>query len=326
MHSIRPQQNCRYIVRIHIQVPAQLLMLVGGLLAAVGAQAKEDLEYVQEHLAEVPMDNRFATLPLWRTTDDGSANVAAQVGYADIQAGELNSSGPMLAIAGHWRLTPNWEFRTFGFYDSYQLSSGLDRRDLQTLFAPQTPLTRPVAAEFSGLDGSAKTIGVGVNVAWDSSAGILGDHRWIGGLLWQRISLEDYRFQYLISAGPEAGTTGTIDFDADYSHVVPFVGLELPRNHGRWSTNAHVLFALPWPRGSVHGHITGPDFDIHGDTAAAGHGTHFGDASLTLGYTITYHPAHLSVDVGTLLTQWLLEPYINPGIDRNLVLSFSMDW
>jgi hypothetical protein len=302
------------------------VLLICGLFGAVGVQAKEDLEYVQEHLAEISMDNRYATLPIWRTTGSESSRGTAQAAYADSHADHLRLSGSMLAIAGHWQLAPNWEFGTFAFYDSYQLRSAHESRDLQTLFAPQTPLERPVAAQFSGLDGRAKDIGVGVNVAWDSSGGFLGEHRWIGGFLWQRVSLDDYRFDYLIAAGPQAGVTGTIDFDADYSHVVPFVGLELPRNHGQWSTNAHMLIALPRPRHGIHGHITGPGFDIEGDTEKAGNGRHFGDPSLTLGYTITYNPAHLSVDVGTLLTQWLLEPYVNKGIDRNVVLSFSVGW
>jgi hypothetical protein len=39
---------------------------------------------------------------------------------------------------------------------------------------------------------------------------------------------------------------------------------------------------------------------------------------------VTYRPAHLSIDLGTLGTQALLEPRVHLGIDRNIVLSFSI--
>lgn len=69
------------------------------------------------------------------------------------------------------------------------------------------------------------------------------------------------------------------------------------------------------------GHITGPGFDLRGNTEAAGYGKHIGDPSLTFGLDITYLPAHFTVDVGALLTQRLLEPFINKGIEANWLLS-----
>ena len=62
-------------------------------------------------------------------------------------------------------------------------------------------------------------------------------------------------------------------------------------------------------------------FDLRGNTAAAGYGKHIGDPSLTFGLDITYLPAHFTVDVGALLTQRLLEPFINKGIEANWLLS-----
>jgi hypothetical protein len=56
-------------------------------------------------------------------------------------------------------------------------------------------------------------------------------------------------------------------------------------------------------------------------TADVGNGKHFGDPSLTLGLDITYRPMHLSVDLGTLLSQAVIEPLVHKGIDSNWVLS-----
>jgi hypothetical protein len=316
------------VPRLAVRLVGTTMMTAASLLPAVSVCAEEDIEFVQEHLPEVAMDNRYATLPVWIGSAETAGGLTSnwQAGYNSTSAGALSISGPLLAAGMFRPLNERWDIGVFAFYDRLQLQADLEQRDLQTLFAPSTPIGRPVPAEFWGLDGTATDLGIGISVGWRRHEGFLGEHRWVGGVLWQRMSLQDYRFNYRILSGPQSELAGTIDFDADYAHVVPFVGLELPRHYGRWSTNAHALAAFPLPRRGVIGHITGPDFDIHGDTADAGNGKHFGDPSLTLGYTITYEPAHLSIDLGTLLTQGLLEQKVHRGIDRNLVLSFSVSW
>jgi len=82
-----------------------------------------------------------------------------------------------------------------------------------------------------------------------------------------------------------------------------------------------VLAAWPNPRRGVVGHIMGPGFDLRGDQEQAGAGAHFGDPSITLGFDVTYLPAHLTVDIGTLVTQALVEPVVHKGIETNLVIS-----
>lgn len=74
------------------------------------------------------------------------------------------------------------------------------------------------------------------------------------------------------------------------------------------------------------GHITGPGFDLAGDTEKVGNGKHFGDPSVTLELTAEYRPAHLAVDLGTLVSQALIEPVIHPGVDGNLLVSFSWSY
>jgi hypothetical protein len=288
--------------------------------------AKDDIEFVQEHLPEVAMDNRYATLPLWSNPAIGEARpgLEFQSAFASTGAGNLRISGPMLSIGGRWHFSPRWQLRAFAFYDALQLRATSEDRDLQTTFAPNTPIIRPIAARFSGLDGTATDLGFGVNVSRRVDDGVLGTHDWIGGVLWQNVELKDYRFDYVVQSGPQAGLSGTIDFDAQYDHVVPFVGLAIPRDYGNWSTNAHALIAYPVPRRGIVGHITGPGFDISGDTADVGNGKHFGDPSVTFGYTITYRPAHLSLDLGALATQALLESRVHRGIDSNVLLSFSL--
>jgi hypothetical protein len=291
---------------------------------AAPCSAKEDIEFVQEHLPETAMDNRYATLPLWSNTDEPqSFTTELQAALSQTTAGNLAIQGPLASVAIRRQVGEDGQLGVFAFYDSLQLRADHELRPLQTLFAPATPLDRPVDAEFSNLDGTAVDYGAGLHFVKHTDLSAWGRVSWTAGLLWQRVSLRDYRFDYRILAGPQAQADGQIDFDADYAHVVPFAGMNALHTYDNWTLNAHLLAAYPAPRRAVIGHISGPGFDIHGDTAAAGNGAHFGDPSLTFGLTVTYLPMHLSVDIGALVSQALLEGWIHHGIERNLLLSFS---
>lgn len=319
------EPNERRVYPCHAQAALGLSVLAGTFSPALFA-AKDDVEFVQEHLPEVAMDNRYATLPLWSATSAGDdvRPIELQSAFSRTRAGNLEISGPLLSLGARWRMNDRWSFGAFVFYDDLHLSGDHEERDLQTLFAPSTPIVRPVAASFTNLDGFARDVGLGVNSVWHIDGGWLGNHEWLAGVLWQKVELSHYRFDYVLEAGPQRGASGTIDFDANYEHVVPFVGLALPRDYGDWTMNAHVLVAYPLPRRGVVGHITGPAFDIRGDTADVGNGKHFGDPSVTFGYTMSYRPAHVSIDVGSLVTQGLLESRVHRGIDSNLLLSLSV--
>jgi hypothetical protein len=294
---------------------------VGLLLACGQAAAKEDIEFVAEHLPEVAMDNRYATLPVWNAVRAHDAwSFAAQTGFSQTSAGNLQIGGPMLAAALSRAVSSRWTVSVFGFADVMSLSGG-EQRQLQTLFAPSTPIARPVDAQFADLDGRMRHYGAGIAASMSANDGWLGEHRWVGGVLFEQVALSDYRWNFTILAGDSAGTRGEIDFDHDYRHATPFAGLQLVREHGDWTFAPHGLIALPLPRRGFVGHISTAEFDIHGDTADVGNGKHFGDPSVTLGLDVTYRPAHLSFDIGTVLTQGLLEPEVHKGVDSDWVLS-----
>ena len=130
---------------------------------------------------------------------------------------------------------------------------------------------------FENLDGKMHHYGAGLNVSFERDCGWLGMHRWVGGLLWETIERRDYRLDYQVLEGASAGLRGQIDFDADYRHITQFVGLELPRRGTHWAFSPHALITWPVPRRGVTGHITGPGFDLRGNTEDVGNGKHFGD-------------------------------------------------
>jgi hypothetical protein len=291
--------------------------------ASFRAAAVEDISYVTEHLAEVPMDNRFATLPVWSgNPESGRAwSFAGQAGLSKTATGNLEVAGPLFSASVDRAAGSRWRLGAFAFYDRLSFTGENDVRPLETPFAPTTPLARPVLAEFDNLDGSMTHYGAGIDAARIGESGWLGHYRLVGGIVWQQVELRDYRLDYVLLEGDDAGLAGQIDFDANYTHVTPFLGFELPRKGARWATAPHVLAAWPNPRYGVVGHITGPGFDLHGDTEAAGQGKHFGDPWIAIGFDVTYLPARLTIDVGALVTQRLLEPVIHKGIDTNWVLS-----
>jgi hypothetical protein len=295
-------------------------------LALVSARvsAKENIEFVAEHLAEIEMDNRYASLPLWNTCDDASAadTIACfgiSAGYARTQSGTLSFDGPMLALSADRPIGKRLRLTSFLFFDDFSLGSGVERRPLDVLFA-DAPLTLPAESEFTGLDGTAQDVGFGVAVNGKADWNWLPWFEWSAGVMWQQFKLRDYRFDYLVLEGPDAGTRGTLDYSATYTHTSPFVGAAWPRAHGPWHYAPHLQIAMPLPRRGIAGHITGPGFDLTGNTGDRGTGTPFGDPSLTIGFNVTYLPWNLSVDLGSTITQALIEPKIHEGVQHNLLL------
>ncbi|HEX4798354.1 MAG TPA: hypothetical protein VFV04_03630 [Burkholderiales bacterium] len=301
---------------------AALVIVVLLVLAPVRATAAaHSFEFVAEHLSEVAMDNRFATLPLWSggTTLGGSWEFTVQGAVARTGSGGLTLGGPMWSAAAQRQLNDRWSVRAFGFLDDLRFSGASDQRPLETLFT-QTPLALPADALFTDLHGTYRNAGAGVAFNL-KDRGWLGERQWVIGALYQRVELRDYRATYRVLEGSSSGATGFVDYSGDYAHLTPFAGLALPRHFGSWSLAPHALFAIPVPRRGIQGRITGPGFDLSGDTAKAGNGKHFGDISVTVGLDVTYEPWGLTLDFGSFVSQALLERVAHKGIDRNWVIS-----
>jgi hypothetical protein len=299
----------------------KVLALAATLAAlAQGASAMESIEFIAEHLPEVAMDNRYAALPLWNACNDDARNTycfGMNAGYARTHSGALSIDGPMFALNLARPLNEKLRFTAFVFFDDLALSGGTESRPLEAKFA-NPPLSLPAEAEFSGLDGAGRDVGAGVAFNGAAHWRWLPSFEWSAGLMWQQVKLSDYRFDYRITEGPDAGTTGTLDYSATYSYVVPFFGAAWPHTHGDWRWVPHLQAAAPLPAAPIQGRITGPGFDISGETGA------IGDTSLTIGFNVTYQPWNLTVDVGTTITQALLEPLIHEGVNHNLMV--SMFW
>ena len=61
-----------------------------GVLAATTARADDkDIEYVAEHLPEVAMDNRYAALPVWRSSTAGRGDADSTRAFKQLNIKEL---------------------------------------------------------------------------------------------------------------------------------------------------------------------------------------------------------------------------------------------
>jgi hypothetical protein len=311
----------------HIATPRAAAVVVSIFLLPVSVRcpaASHSFEFVAEHLPEAAMDNRSAVLPLWSggNTPTESWQFTVQGGIARTASGGLSLGGPLASAAVQRQLDDRRSVLAFGFRDDLRFSGASDQRPLDTLVT-QTPLALPAEALFTDLRGRYRNTGAGLGFNWKQDHGWLGEHQWVAGALWQRVQLRDYRANYRVLEGAPSGSTGFADYSGEYNFLTPFAGVALPRHFGSWSLAPHVLFAIPLPRRAMRGRIVGPGFDLSGDTTSTGSGKHFGDVSVTLGLDADYEPWGLIVDLGSFVSQALIEPLVHKGIDRNWMISVS---
>lgn len=301
----------------------------GGLLlllfhAAPAECATESIEFVGEHLAEIAMDNRFASLPLWAPDVAASHGwrFTAQAAVAQTDIDSLAIDGPMFSLGATRWINDDWRLVGLAFLDDLSLSVGIERRPLEVNFTQGVPLSLPAPAEFTGLSGAARNIGLGFAVRRTSSLRLWHSYEWTAGVIWQRVKLRDYSFNFQILSGPDSDATGVIDYSANYSFITPFFGIAWPREHGNWTLTPHLQAAVPLPRQGFVGRISGSGYDLRGDTSVNSDKP-FGDPSLTIGLDFTYRPWNLTVDVGSAVSQAVLEPLIHEGVNRNWLISAS---
>jgi hypothetical protein len=292
----------------------------GALIAfhCASVPAAEDLEFVAEHLPEVSMDNRYATLP-W--ADD--AGYVLQGGYTSIRSGSLKLEGPELSFSIDRAFGTRWHWTALAFYDRQQFS-GSSEQPFAVFFTRDAPLSLPATAHFDALEGRDEHYGFG---------GMLHrrfDWPWLGnvdlafGALAESVRLRGYRSAYRVLTGASTGATGTIDYSETYRYITPIASLSKRSAHPVWNWSPRLTLAMPLPRQPWHGAISGPGFAVSGDTARIGNGKHMGDVDLSLGLDVIYEPWHLSVDLGSALTQALFEPKVHKGVDENWIAAVKI--
>jgi hypothetical protein len=315
------------LIMLLIMTLVLLLFFHGSTHAEILNPNPRDIDYEAEHLPEAGMNNRFLSLPYaTHKLKKNQWTLAVSPGYNHVSVDFIDLKGPLTSFGTQYAFNDKGSFRLVGFYDSLRFSGGQGGELLIPLFHSSIPLDLPENALISNPQGEYVFWGVGPVLDWTFANSRNGRNSWIFsvGALWNRLDLKNYQFDYEITTGADAGQKGVLDHSARYDYVTPFFSFQYNRPLGsKFSMTPRLIAGLPLPKRAWAGRITGPGFDVAGDTKSAGHGTHMGDGFGGLGFMVTHLPSELSFDVGTTLYQTLFEGKIHKGIDKDLVLNIT---
>lgn len=294
------------------------------LFAATGAYAAtEDMDFVAEHLSEAAMDGRLLSLPLDYADnlprDGWSGDVGALA--ERIESGNVRLSGPGVGLGLRRQLSRSWAVLGAAYFDHLAFSGDIENRPVAPIFSASFPVSLPADATLSNQRGNMDQLGAGLAMRYQPEG---RRYSVTFGALRQRVKLDGYRVDYRLTSGPSAGTSGTLDYSANYAYWIPFATFEWRITRADWQFSPRFTAGFPQPQQGWRGRITGPGFDIAGDTDAIGRGKHMGDPFAGFGFGITYAPWNLTMDAGASLNQMLLEQRIHEGVDRAWLLNF--DW
>ena len=312
-----------------MRIDLRWIVLAISILQATRAAALENLDYVAEHLPEVAMDNRLATLPLWSAREFAQTEwrFTASAGFNSVGSRALRLDGEMLSVAIERVLNASWSVRAVAFDDAMRFSGVFGDALLNpTYLTSPPPLALPTTARFDALSGDAIHGGVGIAISRAIERGWLSGARLTAGLLWERQDLKNYRAAFTIIDGASAGASGSVDYSARYSFLTPFVGMQLRVQRHRWTIAPHWRYMVPLPGHGFVGEIAGSGFALSGDSGQSGFGKYVGDQLLTAGCTFIHMPSGISLELGATIAQYFLEPFTHNGVDKNFVVSIGIEF
>ena len=282
------------------------------------------MDFIAEHLAEVSMDNHLLTLPVEYTSDAAKGRTHWQLAttYQRIKSGALELGGAGAGMSAIRGLNLRWSIGAFVFCDRSSFGGGTVARPIAPGFSNSIPLDLPADATLSNLRGQLSETGGGVFASWRPRN---GPFTLVGGLAFEQALQRGYRVDYTLTSGASAGAVGTLDYSATYRFWIPLAGVVWHWTRGRWEFAPRVQAGVPLPRAGWRGRISGAGFSVSGDAGTSGHGKHMGDPFAGIGLTVTYRPWHLSWDLGTALSQALIEPRIHEGVSNVWILSLRWE-
>jgi hypothetical protein len=278
------------------------------------------MDFIAEHLSEVAMDNRLLTLPMWYSGEPRARALDWQIetSYQRIASGGLKLDGAGFGLGMRRVLNDRWTVGGFAVFDRSAFDGTTVARPVAPLFSESIPLDLPADALLTNLRGHLTQSGAGLAVTWRPP-----EKRYAitAALTYLNVQQEGYRVDYTLTSGTSAGVSGTLDYSSTFHFWIPTAGIEWLWQRGSWELAPRMQAGMPLPRYGWRGRISGPGFDIAGDTNRIGNGKHMGDAFAGLGLAVTYRPWHLTCDLGTLLSQHLIEPRIHDGVSSVWMLN-----
>ncbi len=304
---------------------ACLIPATGG--AAIQNAPAEDIDYMAEHLPEAAMNNRYLTLPYATPQlNKGQWSFIWQPGYSGTNVDFINLNGWLFSASAGYAMNDRCTVRALGFFDKLRFSGGSGQKIMNPLFLKPTPLDLPEYANFSNPRGDYLHYGFGAAVDWTFLKNSERHSYWTSTfeVLWDRLDLRHYAFDYQLLTGADAGASGVLDHSATYDYITPLFSLQYTKHVGnRFALSPRWVTGVPIPKRSWVGRLTGPGFDVSGDTNSVGNGKHMGDPFSGFGLAVQHLPSGLAIDIGATVNQFFLEKKVHKGIDHDVVVSVS---
>lgn len=306
-------------------VAAVLALAPGGVResrAAIANPPHEDFFFLAEHLPEGVEEARYFSLP-WPETnlEPGGWHPIVGLGGADVGADFARARGALATLGVSHAWSSTWALEIFGYYGSFDVSGDEGEDVLREFALSGVPLDLPERARFSDPRGRFLHSGLGFAVARTTA----GRRPWtfLGGLLLERLELDQYRFDYELLGGEDAGAEGVLDLSGSNDFATPYLGVSLALPLGqRWMALPRAQLGVPLPAGELDNRMTGPGFDLSTASTGAESGK-IGDGFFTLGVGLRDHVTGLEVDLGATLAFPLIQGWTHPGIDRAWLLSVT---
>jgi len=296
----------------------QLVLLAVPAITA----AQEELGFTAEHMIEAQMDARYVALPEIELQTNGDRSTRFGIGYMATAGGPTKSSNVLLDVQT-FRPMPNherWALVLGGFVDLIRFDGTAGNVTIDPNFVSTSPFDAPLDTDV--LDVSGDALHVGLSVA--AARRISERSAWQVGAMLEYYDVDAFKVDFR-TRGP-GGFDGTVDYAGNYNSITPFVTFRhvFPHRSDGFVYSSRLFMAWPLPRRGFHGLISGPDFELAGDSKTAGTGTNIPDGFAGAGFAIESAKHRWRVDVGASLWIYLAENKGHEGIDPPLYVHFNM--
>jgi len=301
-----------------IKLSSALFLL--GCSMPYDVAAEETIEYVAEHLLEVPMDTRALAFPVI-PFDTTKTETRVQLGYGHFNAGKLNNSVPMIGVQCFFPFNEDWGILGAAFYDAYQFSGekGKALGGVLVVAAPNVPKTFNV--DITSIGGSGQYNGASMAITYTP-----GDFwRWQLGYARSILNINTFKISFNTTSLTN-NFFGSFDYANRYEVNTLFFGAELAPLElmDNFTYSPHFIALINSPRVGFYGRFTGPNFDYSGNTDTNEQGTHIPDSYVGVGLNIEHKSTGLRLDVGATLYTYTFEPYGHKGISSPIFVTISL--
>jgi len=286
------------------------------------AVAEEELGFTAEHMIEAQMDARYMALPeIERQTTDARSSRFG-MGYMTTSGGPTTSASLLLDVQ-FFKPLPNherWAVVLGGFVDLIRFDGTAGTVTIDPNFLSISPIDTPLDADVLDVSGDALHMGLSVAAARQISR----NSAWQAGVVLEYYDVDEFRVAF--RTGGPAGFDGVVDYAGSYNSITPFVTLRhvFPRRSERFTYSSRALLAWPVPRRGFQGQISGPGFQLEGDSETAGTGRHIPDGFAGVGFAIDSVAHRWRVDIGASVWLYLAENQGHEGIDPPLFVHFNV--